>query len=198
VLTPGHTVSLKMVIKGFLRPGDHALVGPLEHNAVMRPLVQMTDHGVSFDRVPLTGDDELDLCAAEKLIQPHTRLFILGHASNVTGTVFPLAKVSEFCRAHGIALAVDAAQTAGHWAIDLHKTPVDALCVPAHKGSAGPAAWARCCLRRNSPNSWSRSSQAARGATRTVKSSRANMPDRFESGTLNLPGIYGFMRLCSR
>ena len=93
VLTPGQTVSLNMVIKGFLRPGDHALVGPLEHNAVMRPLVQMTDHGVSFDRVLLAGDDELDLCAAEALINPNTRLFILGHASNVTGTVFPLAGV---------------------------------------------------------------------------------------------------------
>lgn len=191
VLTPGHTVSLNMVIKGFLRPGDHALVGPLEHNAVMRPLVQMTDHGVSFDRVPLAGDDELDLCAAESLINPHTRLFILGHASNVSGTVFPLAEASEFCRAHGIALAVDAAQTAGHWEIDLRKTPVDAFCVPAHKGLGGPGGVGALLL---TPEFAEKLEPLIAGGTGSDSHSEVQpryMPDRFESGTLNLAGVYG-------
>lgn len=191
VLTPGHTVSLNMVIKGFLRPGDHALVGPLEHNAVMRPLVQITDHGVSFGRVPLAGDDELDLCAAEALINPHTRLFILGHASNVSGTVFPLAEASEFCRAHGIALAVDAAQTAGHWEIDLRKTPVDAFCVPAHKGLGGPGGVGALLL---TPEFAEKLDPLIAGGTGSDSHSEVQpryMPDRFESGTLNLAGVYG-------
>lgn len=191
VLTPGQTVSLNMIIKGFLRPGSHALVGPLEHNAVMRPLVQMAGQGVSFDRVPLTGDDELDLAAAEKLLGPNTRLFILGHASNVTGTVFPLAGVGEFCRAHGLALAVDAAQTAGHWAIDLKDTPVDALCVPAHKGLGGPGGVGALLL---TPGFAAKLEPLITGGTGSDSHSEVQpryMPDRFESGTLNLAGVYG-------
>ena len=191
VLTPGHTVSLNMVVKGLLRPGDHALVGPLEHNAVMRPLVQMANHGVSFDRVPLTGDDELDLAAAERLVQPSTRLFVLGHASNVTGTVFPLERVSEFCRAHRIALAVDAAQTAGHWEIDLRKTPMDALCVPAHKGLGGPGGVGALLMTPEFAAGLEPLIAGGTGSDSHSEEQPRYMPDRFESGTLNLPGVYG-------
>ena len=139
ILTPGHTVSLNMVIKGTLKKGDHVLVSSLEHNGVMRPLTQLLEQGVAFDRIPMRGDDELDFIAAERLVRPNTKLMLLTHASNVSGTMLPIEEAGNFCREHGILFAVDAAQTAGHVPIDVGKAHIDALCAPSHKGLRGPA-----------------------------------------------------------
>jgi cysteine desulfurase family protein len=191
IFTPGQTVSLNMVIKGFLRPGDHVLVSQLEHNGVMRPLIQMLDHGVTFDRIPMRGDDELDLSAAQDLITPNTRLMMLTHASNVSGTVLDIKAASAFCRKNGIAFAVDAAQTAGHLPIDLTETAIDALCVPAHKGLLGPNGIGALIL---SPAFTKHLEPLITGGTGSDSHSELQpryMPDRFESGTPNLPGIYG-------
>ena len=191
IFTPGQTYSLNMVIKGYLHPGDHALVSPLEHNGVMRPLTQLFDHDISFDRIPLCGDDLLDFDAAKRLLRPNTRLMMLTHASNVSGTVFDLTAASAFCREHNIALALDAAQTAGHVAIDLTATPIDALCVPAHKGLRGPSGIGALIL---SPAFAKRLEPLVVGGTGSDSHTELQpryLPDRFESGTPNLPGIYG-------
>ena len=191
IFTPGQTVSFNMVLKGYLRSGDHALVSSLEHNGVMRPLTQLLEHGISFDRIPMCGDDELDLSAAEEMVRPNTRLMVLTHASNVSGTVLPIARADEFCRAHGIALVVDAAQTAGHVPIDLSNAGIDALCVPGHKGLRGPSGIGALLL---SPAFAAALDPLITGGTGSDSSSEIQpryMPDRFESGTPNLPGIYG-------
>ena len=191
ILTPGQTVSLNMVLKGYLRPGDHVLVSPLEHNGVMRPLTQLAACGVSFDRIPLAGDDCLDFDAARRLMRPNTKLLMLTHASNVSGTVFPLSLASAFCMEHGIALAVDAAQTAGHLPIDRAALKIDALCVPSHKGLRGPGGVGALLL---SPSFAERMEPLVTGGTGSDSHTEIQppyMPDRFESGTLNLPGIYG-------
>ena len=191
IFTPGQTVSLNMVIKGLLRPGDHVLVSPLEHNGVMRPLTQMLERGVSFDRIPLTTDDSLDLAAARQMIRPNTRLIFLTHASNVSGTILPLAQVSAFCRERGIFLAVDAAQTAGHVPIDLTITPVDALCVPSHKGLRGPAGIGALLLSPALAKALDPLLTGGTGSDSHTEVQPDYMPDRFESGTPNLPGVYG-------
>ena len=191
ILTPGQTVSLNMVLKGFLRPGDHALVSSLEHNGVMRPLTQLLEQGVTFDRIPMRGDDELDLEAAERMIRPNTRLMLLTHASNVSGTVLPISQAGELCKSRGISFAVDAAQTAGHRSIDLSLLHVDALCVPGHKGLCGPSGIGALLL---SPAFAASLEPLFVGGTGSDSSSEVQpryMPDRFESGTPNLPGIYG-------
>ena len=191
IFTPGQTVSLNMVIKGLLRPGDHVLVSPLEHNGVMRPLTQMLERGVSFDRIPLTADDSLDLAAVRQMIRPNTRLIFLTHASNVSGTILPLAQVSAFCRERGIFLAVDAAQTAGHVPIDLAATPVDALCVPSHKGLRGPAGIGALLLSPAHAKALDPLLTGGTGSDSHTEVQPDYMPDRFESGTTNLPGVYG-------
>ena len=191
IFTPGQTVSLNMVIKGLLRPGDHVLVSPLEHNGVMRPLTQMLERGVSFDRIPLTADDSLDLAAVRQMIRPNTRLIFLTHASNVSGTILPLAQVSAFCRERGIFLAVDAAQTAGHVPIDLAATPVDALCVPSHKGLRGPAGIGALLLSPALAKALDPLLTGGTGSDSHTEVQPDYMPDRFESGTPNLPGVYG-------
>ena len=191
IFTPGQTVSLNMVLKGFLRSGDHVLVSSLEHNGVMRPLTQLTEQGVTFDRIPMCGDDELDLETAERMVRPNTRLLLLTHASNVSGTVLPIQAAGELCRKHGISFAVDAAQTAGYLPIDLLASNIDALCVPGHKGLCGPSGIGALLL---SPAFASALEPLITGGTGSDSSSENQphyMPDRFESGTPNLPGIYG-------
>ena len=191
IFTPGQTVSLNMVIKGLLRPGEHALVSPLEHNGVMRPLTQLLERGVSFDRIPLMADDSLDLDAARLMIRPNTRLVVLTHASNVSGTILPLAEISALCRELGIFLAVDAAQTAGHVPIDLAATSLDALCVPAHKGLRGPAGIGALLLSPALAKVLDPLLTGGTGSDSHTEVQPDYMPDRFESGTPNLPGLYG-------
>ncbi len=191
IFTPGQTYSLNLVIKGLLRPGDHVLTSALEHNGVMRPLTQLLERGVTFDRIPMTIDDTLDLEAAKRLIRPNTRLMILTHASNVSGTVLPIELASEFCREHNIFLALDAAQTAGHVPIDLTKTPIDALCVPSHKGLRGPAGVGAVLLSPAMAAALDPLVTGGTGSDSHTEVQPAYMPDRFESGTPNLPGIYG-------
>ena len=198
IFTSGQTASLNMIIKGLLRPGDHALVSPLEHNGVMRPLTQLLKRGVSFDRIPLTEDDSLDLAAARRMIRPNTQLVILTHASNVSGTILPLAQISTLCRERGIFLAVDAAQTAGHIPIDLALTPIDALCVPAHKGLRGPSGIGALLLSPALAEALEPLLTGGTGSDSHTEVQPDYMPDRFESGTPNLPGLYGFhAALCS-
>lgn len=191
ILTPGHTCSLNMVIKGLLHLGDHALVSPLEHNGVMRPLTQLLDHGVTFDRIPLKGDDELDLEAARRLIRPKTRLMMLTHASNVSGTVLSIEKAGELCRECGILFAVDAAQTAGHLPIDMAASNIDALCVPSHKGLRGPSGVGAMLLTPKFAQALEPLITGGTGSDSHTEVQPAYMPDRFESGTPNLAGIYG-------
>ena len=138
VITAGATASLNLLIKGLLRPGDHCIVSSMEHNAVMRPLVQLEREGVSFDRVPCDGEGRMDVSALPGLIRPNTRLVLIAHASNVSGTVQDAAAVGKICREYGVPFALDAAQSAGHLDVDFTALGLSALAVPGHKGLLGP------------------------------------------------------------
>ena len=189
ILTAGNTASLNFVIKGFLQPGDHVLVSSLEHNAVMRPLKQL---GVDFDRVPCDAEGFLDLNAAEALLRPNTKLFVLNHASNVSGTVQDAKSVGMLCKLHNIPLVLDAAQSAGHIPVDFEKFSLSALTVPAHKGLLGPQGIGALLL---SPEFAQKLSPLFAGGTGSMSDSEElprYLPDRFEPGTPNLPGIYGW------
>ena len=107
ILTPGATAGLNMVIKGLLKPGDHCIVSSMEHNAVMRPLLQLG--GVEFDRIPGNREGIIDPADVEKLIRPNTKLVIMAHGSNVCGAVQDAAAVGRICAAHHIPFALDVA-----------------------------------------------------------------------------------------
>lgn len=100
IFTQNITMSLNILLKGILKPGDHVLVTSMEHNAVMRPLVQLTKQGVTFDRIPCDHEGNLLLEKTEALIKPNTRLLVCLHASNVCGTIMPLHEISAFCQRH--------------------------------------------------------------------------------------------------
>ena len=138
IFTNNVTTSLNIILKGLLKPGDHVLVTSMEHNAVMRPLVQLTGQGVTFDRIPCTSDGSLLLKQAKKLLTPRTRLLVCLHASNVCGTIMPAREIGQFCREHGLLFILDTAQTAGTIPVDMEDLQISALAYTGHKGLRGP------------------------------------------------------------
>ena len=190
ILTPGATAGLNFILKGFLRSGDHCLVSSMEHNAVMRPLLQL--QGVEFDRIPCDEEGRLDPAAMLPLIRPNTRLCVMAHGSNVCGTVQDAATVGAICAEHGIAFALDAAQTAGHIPIDFQALHLSALCVPGHKGLLGPSGIGALLLRDDFAHALTPLLAGGTGSASDSEYLPDYLPDRFESGTPNLPGIYGF------
>lgn len=191
ILTSGNTMGLNMVLRGWLKSGDHCLVSSMEHNAVMRPLHDLAEQGVAFDRIPCDGEGRLDPADIPPLIRPNTRLVAIAHASNVGGGIQDAAAVGKICRERGIPLLLDAAQTAGHWEIDFEGWGLSALSVPGHKGLMGPSGIGALLL---SPEFARELTPLVSGGTGSASDSErqpAYMPDRLESGTPNLPGIYG-------
>ena len=128
-----------MIMKGALHPGDHLIISGMEHNAVARPATQLEAAGVAVSIAPCDGDGVLRLEEFEKLIIPKTRLVVMQYASNVSGTIQPMEEIGAICRRHGVLLAVDSAQAAGHFAFDMQKLQIDALCFTGHKGLLGPS-----------------------------------------------------------
>ena len=138
ILTGNITQSLNMLLKGLLRPGDHVLVSSMEHNAVMRPLVQLSRDGISFDRIPCRRDGTMILEQAEAMIRPSTKAIITLHASNVCGTHMPLAELGDICHRHHLFFLADTAQTAGIFPLDMEQLHIDGLAFTGHKGLRGP------------------------------------------------------------
>ena len=191
ILTSGNTMGLNMILRGWLRPGDHCLVSSMEHNAVMRPLQDLADQGVCFDRIPCDSAGRLDPEAIRPLVRPNTRLLVMAHGSNVGGAIQDAAAVGRVCGEYGIPFALDAAQTAGHWEIDFEAMGLSALSVPGHKGLMGPSGIGALLLSPGFAKGLSPLVTGGTGSASDTERQPAYMPDRFESGTPNLPGIYG-------
>ena len=192
ILTPGNTWGLNMLLSGALRPGDHVLVSAMEHNAVMRPLTQLAKHGVAFDRIPCDAEGRLQADRIETMLRPNTRLVLLAHASNVSGTVQDAAAVGEICAARGIPFALDAAQTAGHIPLDFTALQLSALSIPAHKGLMGPQGIGALLLQSDFAKTLEPLVSGGTGSVSDSEDIPLYLPDRFEPGTPNLPGIYGW------
>ena len=191
VFTRNITESLNVLLKGFLKAGDHVLVSAMEHNAVMRPLIQLTEQGVSFDRIPCMADGTLDVSAMDRLLRENTRAVVMLHASNVCGTLMPVGTVGAFCHAHGLRFILDAAQTAGVFPIDMEAMQIDALAFTGHKGLLGPQGIGGFILQ---PDMVPLVQPLIAGGTGSISHEEqmpSFMPDRFEAGTMNLPGIMG-------
>lgn len=192
VLTAGNTMGLNMVLRGWLRPGDHCLVSSVEHNAVMRPLHDLAEQGVTFDRIPCDRDGHLNPADIPALIRPNTRLLVMAHGSNVSGAVQDAMAVGAICHEHGIPFVLDAAQTAGHWPIDFEAMHLSALSVPGHKGLMGPSGIGALLLSADFAKNLTPILTGGTGSASDSEAQPDYMPDKFESGTPNLPGIYGF------
>ena len=191
VFTQNVTMSLNMVIKGLLKAGDHVLVSSMEHNAVMRPLTQLLDKGITFDTIPCDSTGFIQMDSIEPLIRPNTVALIINHASNVCGTIQPLKSIGQICKAHNLQFIVDAAQTAGVIPIDVKACHIDALCFTGHKGLLGPQGIGGIILTKEMAQTLTPLIAGGTGSFSHLETMPTHMPDAFEAGTLNLPGIIG-------
>lgn len=191
IFTPNVTTSLNFILKGFLKPGDHILVSAMEHNAVMRPVVQLASLGISFDRIPCRTDGSMILEKVEELIRPETKAIVTLHASNVCGTRMPLDALGEICQRHQLYFVVDSAQTAGIVPINMDKMHIDALAFTGHKGLRGPQGTGGFLVSQELAEQMEPLISGGTGSVSHTEEIPNFMPDRFESGTPNLPGIYG-------
>ena len=191
IFTQNVTMSLNMVIKGLLKAGDHVLVSSMEHNAVMRPLTQLLDKDITFDTIPCDSTGSIQMKSIEPLIRPNTVALIINHASNVCGTIQPLESIGPICKAHNLQFIVDAAQTAGVIPIDVKACHIDALCFTGHKGLLGPQGIGGIILTKEMAQTLTPLIAGGTGSFSHLETLPTHMPDAFESGTLNLPGIIG-------
>lgn len=191
VFTKNITESLNILIKGLFQKGDHILVSSMEHNSVMRPLKQLSEIGVEFSRIPCSSQGELLLEKMDTLVKSNTKAIIMTHASNVCGTILPLKEVGEFCRNKGLYFIVDSAQTAGFADIDIQAMNIDALAFTGHKGLLGPQGIGGFLLKEHMINKITPLLSGGTGSISHSEEIPSFMPDRFEAGTLNLPGIIG-------
>ena len=191
IFTQNVTMSLNMVIKGLLKAGDHVLISSMEHNAVMRPLTQLLDKDITFDTIPCDSTGSIQMDSIEPLIRPNTVALIINHASNVCGTIQPLESIGPICKAHNLQFIVDAAQTAGVIPIDVKACHIDALCFTGHKGLLGPQGIGGIILTKEMAQTLTPLIAGGTGSFSHLETMPTHMPDAFESGTLNLPGIIG-------
>lgn len=191
VFTPNVTYGLNMLIGGLLREGDHVITSSMEHNAVARPVEAARKRDVSVDiaRADLKGT--LIPETVEALIRPNTKAVVLLHGSNVCGTLMPVAEIGEICRRRGVFFLVDAAQTAGVMEIDMEKMKIDGLAFTGHKGLLGPQGIGGFLLRDELAASIEPFIFGGTGSNSDSLDMPEFLPDKFEPGTLNLPGIIG-------
>ncbi len=191
IFTANITTSMNILIKGLLHPGDHVLVSSMEHNAVMRPLQQMARHGVTFSRIACDGQGRMDMAQLPGMVRRNTKAVIMTHASNVCGTVMPVQEMGDFCAGHDLIFIVDSAQTAGLFPINMKKMHIDALAFTGHKGLLGPQGIGGFLLREHLIPMVEPLLSGGTGSISHTEDIPDFMPDRFEPGTLNIPGIYG-------
>lgn len=190
IFTSNCTSALNTVIKGILKSGDHAVISSLEHNAVVRPLEELKKKNVTYsvaECVPY--DDDATINNFRNAMNERTRLVICIHASNVFGIKLPVERIGALCRLNGVLFCVDAAQTAGVAKLYLDDADIDYLCMSGHKGLYGPMGTGVLIINTDiHPDSLM---QGGTGSLSYQKSQPDILPDMYESGTPNLPGIAG-------
>ena len=191
IFTSGVTAALNMFIFGWLQAGDHVICTEMEHNAVLRPLYAAMSGGVRHDIAKADEQGFVDPARIEALITPATRAVIVTAASNVSGTLMPLAEIGRLCRAKGLKLVVDSAQTAGSEQIDMKSLGIDALCFTGHKGLLAPQGIGGLIMQDEIAAEIRPFVYGGTGSQSHLPTMPSRLPDRLEAGTLNLPGIAG-------
>ncbi len=189
VFTLNATDALNLALKGILKNGDHVITSSMEHNSVARPLEALRSIGVEVTKVamsPISGVDIQDVSAA---IKENTKLMVFSHVSNVTGTVNPIADIGKLCHENGILFLVDAAQSAGAIPIDVMKMKIDLLAFPGHKSLLGPGGIGGLYIKEGLLLNPLR--EGGTGSFSEMLTQPEKVPDRYESGTMNTPGIAG-------
>jgi cysteine desulfurase family protein len=190
VLTKNCSEALNLAIKGLLRPGDHVITSSMEHNSVWRPLKTLEKkRNISLSEVMCNERGEINFDDIKQAFRPETRLLVFTHASNVTGTLFPIAELADLAHTHGARLLVDAAQTAGVFPIDAAELNIDLLACSGHKGLLGPQGTGALYI---TPGlDLEPLLEGGTGSNSLFPFQPETLPERFETGTPNGPGLAG-------
>lgn len=189
IFTKNATESINIVLKGWLRAGDRVLFSAMEHNSVVRPLQRLASQGVILETIPCSRGGSLDLVFLKEMISTKPRLMVLTHASNVNGTLMPVAEAAEMCSHAGVPLLLDAAQTAGIQPLEAERLGLGMVACSGHKALLGPSGVGILYVR---PDLEVMPLVEGGTGSRSEDFNQPDFcPDRFESGTPNLPGLAG-------
>jgi len=193
ILTSGATASLNIILSGFLKPGHRVLTSSMEHNSVMRPLHFLQgQRGIEVERFDCSpGSGFPDMKHLKTLLLKKPDLLIVTAASNVTGVVFPLEEIASLARKQGVPVCVDAAQGAGEIPLYPEKWGIDFLCFAGHKGLLGPSGTGGFFV--HDPERVSPLICGGTGSRSKEEIQPELLPDKFESGTPNIPGLAGLL-----
>lgn len=195
IFTLNGTDALNLALKSVVRPADHVITTVMDHNSVLRPLSALAAAaGVNWTAIP--ADPQTTLVDPTDIVQaitPQTRLVAVSHASNVTGALQPIETIADICQQHGVLFLVDAAQSAGHVPINLRETPIDMLACPGHKGLLGPLGTGVLVLRKDVEKQMRTVREGGTGSASERPVQPDELPDRFEAGSHNAPGIAGLL-----
>lgn len=189
VFTHNATDALNMALFGFLKPGDKVITTAMEHNAVARPLRKLQQSGVDLHIVSCDRAGRIDIADMSAAISKGAQAVVMTHASNVTGTVMPIGEIGAIAAKHGVALVIDAAQTAGVEQIDVKEQNIAMLAFTGHKGLFGPPGTGGLYVRDDITINPLR--YGGTGSLSEMDVQPEFLPDRLESGTPNVPGIAG-------
>ncbi len=192
IFTANATEALNIAINGLFVPGDHIISTDLEHNSVLRPLYRLeAEQEISLSFVPADRTGCVDYADFERMIRSETKAVVCTHASNLTGNMLDLEKISAVCKKHNLLLIVDASQTAGCLPIDMDALGIDVLCFTGHKGLMGPQGTGGLCIREGVEiRPWK---VGGSGVLSHSQTQPAEYPTRLEAGTLNAHGIAGLL-----
>jgi len=190
----GHNVTeaLNLALQGLLRPGDHVITSSMEHNSVMRPLRILEQKGIVLTVIQCSPEGFLDPENVKTAIRPTTSMIALNHASNIVGTLLPIADVGQIARNHDILFLVDAAQTGGAYPIDMQQNCIDLLGFTGHKSLYGPMGTGGLIIgERVNVKKLVPIKTGGTGSGSGSEKQPDFLPDMCESGTPNVVGLAG-------
>lgn len=192
VFTFNGTDSLNLALHGLLARGGRVVTTAAEHNSVLRPLRRLEEQGqISVARVPVSNAGVVDPDDVRRALADGARLLAVTHASNVTGAIQPVAELARLAHQCGALVLVDAAQTAGEWPLDVTALDCDLLAAPGHKGLLGPLGTGVLYVRPELERELESFRQGGTGSESWQDRQPETLPDKFESGNLNVPGLAG-------
>ena len=190
------TDALNLAIKGSLRAGDHVIATQLEHNSVLRPLAGLAARGrIELTLLPPRPDGFIDPEDVRAALTGRTSLIVCAHASNVTGAIQPVAAIGQVARHAGVRFLVDGAQTLGALPVDVQALGCDLYAFPGHKSLLGPQGTGGLFIAPGVDLIPQR--EGGTGSSSDSLLQPEELPERYESGTLNLPGIAGLGAGCA-
>lgn len=191
IFTNNITTSLNILIKGILKPNDHVITSTMEHNSILRPITECEANNVEVTLVEASPTGFVSVEDIKKAIKNNTKLIIITHASNVTGSIQDVLEIGNICKKNNIYFIIDSAQSAGVLNIDMKKLNADAIAFTGHKSLLGPQGIGGFIINDKLNEVCSPLLCGGTGSLSHSLHQPTFLPDKFESGTLNMPGIIG-------